>query len=58
MTGNITLVELIAKAIRYLVAAVGGGTTVASDDVVLQVAGAIVIVGSFAWSVYRDWKKQ
>ena len=48
------MVAMIAKLLRYGIAAAGGATVATSDDTVMQAAGAIATLGSVAVSIYKD----
>lgn len=48
------MASLIAKLLRYAITAAGGATVATSDDTLTQAAGAIVTIGGFAVSVYKD----
>jgi len=48
------MVAMIAKLLRYAVAAAGGATVATSDDTLTQAAGALLTLGSVAVSIYKD----
>lgn len=48
------MTAMIAKLLRYAVAAAGGATVATSDDTLMQAAGALATLASIAASVYKD----
>ena len=44
--------KILEGWVRHGLTAVGGGTVVASDDLVVQIAGALVVLGGFLWSAW------
>ena len=48
------MVAMIAKLLRYGIAAAGGATVATSDDTVMQAAGALATLASVAVSIYKD----
>lgn len=45
------MLTVVAGAIRHLLTWAGGGAVLASDNEITQVAGAVVSVIGFLWSV-------
>lgn len=53
---NPLTVRLIASVIRHIVGAVGGGTAMFSEDEMQQLAGAIALIVSLAWSAVEKYR--